>query len=96
MIMFLDQRYFFNPADLLSKYHLPQESVEALGEKAKKVFKPEWLQTHPKNYVNKLFEQSQSGIRLQTSGSHEGGVAITENSPDLDSLSHSKKYVASL
>ena len=62
MALFLDQRNYFNPADILSKYNIHQDNVEEWVEKTKWVFTPDWLQTHPRDYMESLFEQSSQAI----------------------------------
>ena len=51
MVLFLDQRHRFNPADLLSKFNIHHDQVETWIEMNHKIFRPDWLQTHPKHYV---------------------------------------------
>ena len=79
MVLFLDQKRHFNPANMLSKYNLHNDSVELWIERANKVFKPDWLQTHPRNYVKSLFEQSHQAVNKQA----EGGYQHTKYNPEV-------------
>ena len=51
MTHFLEQKNYFNLADILSKYNIHQESVEDWMEMMNRVFKPAWLQVHPRDYM---------------------------------------------
>ena len=68
MAHFLEQKNYFNPADILSKYNLQQDEVVDWMKNAEMVFRPKWLQTHPKNYMKYLFEQSKHAIEKQARG----------------------------
>ena len=63
--LFLDQKNFFNPADLLSKFDLQLDTVQDWVSKTQQVFAPQWLQRHPKEYMQQLFEQSQQAVEAQ-------------------------------
>ena len=71
MALFLDQKNYFNPANILSKYNIHQDTVEDWMEKTTMVFKPDWLQTHPRNYMESLFEQSRQAIEKQAKGGYQ-------------------------
>ena len=43
-------------------------------ENAEMVFRPKWLQTHPRNYMKYLFEQSKHAIEKQTRGENQHDV----------------------
>ena len=69
--LFLDQKNFFNPADLLSKFDLRLDTVQDWVSKTQQVFAPQWLQRHPKEYMQQLFEQSQQAIEAQAQGGYQ-------------------------
>ena len=74
MVLFIDQKKYLNPADLISKFNIHHETVELWIDKAKKMFAPDWLQQHPKKYIKTLFESSKTAIAKQADGG-----AIKEN-----------------
>ena len=71
MALFLEQKNYFNLADVLSKYKIHQETVVDWMENAEMVFRPSWLQTHPRNYMKYLFEQSKHAIEKPTKGGNQ-------------------------
>ena len=40
-------------------------------EMTTRVFKPDWLQSHPQDYMESLFEQSQQAIEKQAKGGYQ-------------------------
>ena len=85
IIQFLQQKVYSNPADLLTKFDLEQDSVDDWILKSKQLFEPLWLQNHPKTYMNRLLELSNDQLSLQASGGlhNEQIFKITESTPDL-------------
>ena len=70
MVLFIDQKKYLNPADLISKFNIHHETVEMWIEKTKTLFAPDWLQRHPKEYIKTIVESSRVAIAKQA----EGGV----------------------
>ena len=81
----MQQKVYSNPADLLTKFDLEQDSVDDWILKSKQLFEPLWLQNHPKTYMNRLLELSNDQLSLQASGGlhNEQIFKITESTPDL-------------
>merc|ERR1712115_344996 len=68
MVLFIDQKKYLNPADLISKFNIHHNTVEQWIQKTKKMFAPDWLQRHPKEYIKTLFESSKVAIAKQAEG----------------------------
>ena len=85
IIRFLQQKIYYNPADLLSKFDLEQDSVDSWVLKLQMLFRPQWLQKHPRKYLNHLLDLSEEQMSLQAAGglTNENVFKITENTPDL-------------
>ena len=95
IVRFLQQKIYSNPADLLSKFDLDQDTVESWVIKSQKLFKPIWLQKHPREYLNHLLELSNEQMTLQAAGGldNQSSFKITESTPDLlaPTFVHKKK-----
>ena len=85
IVRFLQQKVYFNPADLLSKFDLEQDTVDSWVLKSQLLSKPYWLQKHPREYLSHLLELSEEQMSLQATGGlhNEHMFKITENTPDL-------------
>ena len=70
---------------MLSKFDLNQDTVESWVIKSQKLFKPIWLQKHPREYSNHLLELSQEQMTLHAAGGldNQSSFKITESTPDL-------------
>ena len=68
IVRFLQQKIYFNPADLLSKFDLEQDSIDSWVLKSQKLFKPQWLQKHPWEYLSHLIALSEEQMSLQATG----------------------------
>ena len=68
IVRFLQQKIYFNPADLLSKFDLDQDTIDSWILKSQKLFRPQWLQKHPREYLSHLLALSEEQMSLQATG----------------------------
>ena len=64
---------------------MDQDSVTSWIEKSQQLLKPIWLQKHPREYLDHLFELSDEQMSLQAKGGldNQSSFKITESTPDL-------------
>ena len=43
---------------------------------------PAWLQTHPSNFLDDIFTESEKGINIISSGGHNVNIKVSESLPD--------------
>ena len=82
---FLQQKIYSNPADLLSKFDLNHDSIDKWVLKSQRLFHPQWLQKHPREYLSNLLALSEEQMSLQTAGglNNETMFKIAEQTPDI-------------
>ena len=68
IVRFLQQKVYFNPSDLISKFDLDRDSVAMWILKTQRSFHPGWLQNHPREYLDKLLSLCEEKMSLQGSG----------------------------
>ena len=81
----MQQKIYSNPANLLSKFDLEQDTVDNWILKSQKLFKPHWLQKHPREYLSHLLALSEEQMTLHAAGGldNQSSFKITESTPDL-------------
>ena len=64
IVRFFQQKIYFNPSDLLSKFDLIHHSIDNWVLKSQKLVRPQWLQKHPQEYLSHLLALSEEQMSL--------------------------------
>ena len=82
--LWINQKERLNFADLLTKFHLQNDSVDKWVKHQETILKAEWLQEHPSGWLKQMIKESEYRISLQSlggKGKNFTGEGVSDNDP---------------